>query len=280
MKQLKKLLALLLVLAMVLAMTACGDSDDDGDSKKKGDSRKSQATEEPTEKPNDNQNPTETPTETPTEKPTEAPTPTPTEVPTVEPTLAPGENVSFDKIKGVWKCHLDLDGDKFAEMYDDDSVTMMFDLFKKNGYNPVIKMDFSFDFFSEEEVKVVYSMNGTEMVDAMKKVFSNEDALFSFLAAQTGMDLETIKAYMAMSGMSTEDLLASLKIDEMAEELTESDEKTLSYEVNGNEITLDSDGSLILQYVPSRNTIKLVAKPDAMGSDEMVALFNNKELTR
>ena len=283
MKAFKKVLALLLVLSLVLVMTACGDSDDD-DSSKKGESRKASSSQNDDEKTTPTADPTDEPTPEPTDDPTPAPTADPTSEPTPVPTQIPsgpvsGDPVSYNDIKGVWKCDLNLDASQFGEMYDD-SAAQIFEIFTKFGYSPVIKLHLEINFETEEDAVMTYEMDGSELGKAMKEMFSTEEGLLNFYAAAMGMDADSIKSLLAMSGMSVSDLAAQLDVDELMDELHETDEKDFEYKITNNEIIMSDDAQVTLVYDSSANVLRFKVDPNSSDAAQITAIFGNSVLTR
>lgn len=285
MKAFKKVLALLLVLSLVFVMTACGDSDDDDN--KKGESRKpassSQGKDEdptPTADPTDEPTPVPTDDPTPTAEPTAEPTSEPTPVPTQNPGPVNGDPVSFNDIKGLWKCDLTLDMNQFAEFYDDADTAQVFGIFTDFGYSPVLKLHMELNFENEEDATMSYTMDGSEIGKAMKEMFSTEEGILKFYGSVMGMDAESIKGILAMSGMTVADLAKQLDVDELMGELQQTDEKDFSYEIKDKEIILSDDAEVTLVYDASANVLRFKVNPSSTEADQILAVFGNSVLTR
>lgn len=260
MKAIKKILALMLVLCMVFAMTACG-SDDDDDDDKKGEGRKTEATKE-------------------ADKPTDEPTTEPTATPTAEPTAEPAAPISYDTIKGLWKCDIDLDGETFAEMAGQDEIETIFDIFKNMGYEPKARLHFEVDFMNETTAKITFEMDATSIGEAMKKALATEDGIIQFYAAIAGMDADTIKSMLAKSGMTAADIAASINVDSMMGELKKSESQESAYTINVNVVEI-AEAEVNFEYDKDKNCLMFKILETAVNENPgIAALFKGAALTR
>lgn len=255
MKAIKKILTLMLVLCMVFAMTACGSDDDDDD--KKGESRKTEATKE-------------------ADKPTDEPTAEPTD----EPTSEPAASVSFDTIKGLWKCNIDLDGKTFADMAGQKQIETIFTIFKNMGFDPKAVLHFEVDFMNETTAKITFEMDATSIGEAMKQALSTEDGIIQFYSAMTGQDAENIKAMLAKSGMTAADIAASINVDSMMGNLKQSQSQDAAYKINGNVIEI-AEAEVNFEYDKDKNCLMFKILETAVNENPgLAALFTGAVLTR
>lgn len=256
MKAIKKILTLMLVLCMVFAMTACGGDDDDDDDKK-GESRKTEATKE-------------------ADKPTDEPTAEPTD----EPTSEPAASVSFDTIKGLWKCNIDLDGKTFADMAGQKQIETIFTIFKNMGFDPKAVLHFEVDFMNETTAKITFEMDATSIGEAMKQALSTEDGIIQFYSAMTGQDAENIKAMLAKSGMTAADIAASINVDSMMGNLKQSQSQDATYKINGNVIEI-AEAEVNFEYDKDKSCLMFKIHETAVNENPgLAALFTGAALTR
>ena len=260
MKMFKKLLVLLLVLSMVMALVACGDSDDDD--AKEGSSRKKEKTEQVTKEPTDDPDPTDAPdpTDEPTPEPTAEPTPEPTEAPTPTPTEAPaptsdpnpiGGDITADKLLGQWQGSMTASLKDFMELTGqelDAESQKVFDLMMSSMSNSGIKGDFklelSSDFKDDKNCEVSMHFDGMDFYNGIQKLFATEDGVYTFFGAMLGMDKDSIKALLAMSGESLDDL-----VDEMLESFDPDDfniteTKETQYKIEDNKVKMTGEDAI------------------------------------
>jgi hypothetical protein len=262
MKMFKKLLVLLLVLSMVMALVACGDSDDDGDAKE-GSSRKKEKTEQvtktptddpdPTDEPDPTNEPTPEPTAEPTPEPTAEPTPEPTEAPTPTPTEAPAPIIA-DQLIGKWEGSMTASMKDFMVLADvelgeeeQQYLDLMLSSLKAIGIKDDFKLDLSLEFKDDKNCVVYMKFDGMDFCNGVQKLFATEDGVYSLVGAMVGMDKDTVKAVLEMTGQSIDDYI---DVDEMMEEF-----KAENFDI---EETKDS------QYKIEDNKVKMIGE-DALG---------------
>lgn len=260
MKMFKKLLVLLLVLSMVMALVACGDSDDDD--AKEGSSRKKEKTEQVTKEPTDDPDPTDAPdpTDEPTPEPTAEPTPEPTEAPTPTPTEAPaptsdpnpiGGNITADKLLGQWQGSMTASLKEFMELTGqelDAESQKVFDLMMSSMSNSGIKGDFklelSIDFKDDKNCEVSMHFDGMEFYNGIQKLFATEDGVYTFFGAMLGMDKDSIKALLAMSGESIDDLVDQMLESFDPDDFNVTETKEAQYKIEDNKVKMTGEDAL------------------------------------
>ena len=87
----------------------------------------------------------------------------------------------------------------------------MFDLtlscMNESGIKSDFKLELAIDFKDDKNCEVSMHFDGMEFYNGFQKVLSSEDGIYALLGAITGMDKESIKAVLAMSGQSIDDLI-------------------------------------------------------------------------
>lgn len=292
MKLFKKMLMLLLVLSMVMALVACGDDDDDDDSKE-GSSRKKDKTEQVTKEPTDDPDPTSAPTDEPTPEPTDAPAPTdePVSTPTPTPTEAPAPtdapnpisgDLTTDKLIGTWQGSMTASLKDFmvltGETLDAESQ-QVFDLMMSSMNDAGIKGDFKLDlaieFEDEENCVVTMKFDGMDFYNGIQKLFATEDGVYTFFGAMLGMDKDSIKALLAMSGESIDDL-----VDEMLESFDPDDfnveeTKDAQYKLEGNKVKMTGEDALgYFTYDAAKGGLVIGTDDTSADSQKIVKLLS------
>lgn len=261
MKMFKKLLVLLLVLSMVMALVACGDSDDDDDAKE-GSSRKKEKTEQVTKTPTDDPDPTDEPdpTNEPTPEPTAEPTPEPTAEPT--PTEAPaptdvpnpiGGDITADKLLGQWqgamtaslKDFMELTGKELSEK-DRQIFDLAMSFMNESGIKGDFKLELAIDFKDDKNCEVTMHFDGMEFYNGLQKFFSSEDGIYALYGAYIGVDKESAKALIAMSGLNIDDMIDELReiIDLDPDDFNITETKEAQYKIEDNKVKMTGEDAL------------------------------------
>ncbi|MBO4485154.1 MAG: hypothetical protein J5738_07185 [Lachnospiraceae bacterium] len=288
MKLFKKMLMLLLVLSMVMALVACGDDDDDDDSKE-GSSRKKDKTEQVTKEPTDDPDPTDAPDPTdeptpiPTDEPVSTPTPTPTEAPA--PTDAPNPisgDLTADKLIGTWQGSMTASLKDFmvltGETLDAESQ-QVFDLMMSSMNDAGIKGDFKLDlaieFEDEENCVVTMKFDGMDFYNGIQKLFATEDGVYTFFGAMLGMDKDSIKALLAMSGESIDDLVDEMLGSFDPDDFNIEESKDGQYKIEGNKVKMIGEDALgYFTYDAAKGGLVIGTDDTSSESQNMVKLLS------
>ena len=288
MKLFKKMLMLLLVLSMVMALVACGDDDDDDDSKE-GSSRKKDKTEQVTKEPTDDPDPTDAPDPTdeptpiPTDEPVSTPTPTPTEAPA--PTDAPNPisgDLTADKLIGTWQGSMTASLKDFmvltGETLDAESQ-QVFDLMMSSMNDAGIKGDFKLDlaieFVDEENCVVTMKFDGMDFYNGIQKLFATEDGVYTFFGAMLGMDKDSIKALLAMSGESIDDLVDEMLGSFDPDDFNIEESKDGQYKIEGNKVKMIGEDALgYFTYDAAKGGLVIGTDDTSSESQNMVKLLS------
>ena len=260
MKMFKKLLVLLLVLSMVMALVACGDDDDDDS--KEGSSRKKDKTEQvskeptseadPTSTPDPTDEPTPEPTAEPTQEPTEAPTPTPTQAP--EPTSDPDPisgTITADKLIGTWQGSMTASLKDFMVLTDEEIdaetqqvLDLMLSSMKDAGIKGDFKLELSIEFKDDKNCVVYMKFDGMDFYNGVKKLFSTEDGVLTFFATMSGMDKDALKAALAMTGQSIDDLVDAMMAEFKAENFNVEETQDSQYKIEDGKVKMIGEDAL------------------------------------
>ncbi|MBR5667368.1 MAG: hypothetical protein IKW95_06750 [Lachnospiraceae bacterium] len=292
MKLFKKMLMLLLVLSMVMALVACGDDDDDDDSKE-GSSRKKDKTEQVTKEPTDDPDPTSAPTDEPTPEPTDAPAPTdePVSTPTPTPTEAPAPtdapnpisgDLTTDKLIGTWQGSMTASLKDFmvltGETLDAESQ-QVFDLMMSSMNDAGIKGDFKLDlaieFEDEENCVVTMKFDGMDFYNGIQKLFATEDGVYTFFGAMLGMDKDSIKALLAMSGESIDDLVDDMLGSFDPDDFNVEETKDAQYKLEGNKVKMTGEDALgYFTYDAAKGGLVIGTDDTSADSQKIVKLLS------
>lgn len=292
MKLFKKMLMLLLVLSMVMALVACGDDDDDDDSKE-GSSRKKDKTEQVTKEPTDDPDPTSAPTDEPTPEPTDAPAPTdePVSTPTPTPTEAPAPtdapnpisgDLTTDKLIGTWQGSMTASLKDFmvltGETLDAESQ-QVFDLMMSSMNDAGIKGDFKLDlaieFEDEENCVVTMKFDGMDFYNGIQKLFATEDGVYTFFGAMLGMDKDSIKALLAMSGESIDDLVDQMLESFDPDDFNVEESKDTQYKLEGNKVKMTGEDAIgYFTYDAAKGGLVIGTDDTSADSQKIVKLLS------
>ena len=293
MKLFKKMLVLLLVLSMVMALVACGDDDDDDS--KEGSSRKKDKTEQVTKEPTDDPNPTSAPdpTDEPTPEPTDAPTPTdePVSTPTPTPTEAPeptsdpnpiGGTITSDKLIGTWQGSMTASLKDFmvltGETLDAESQ-QVFDLMMSSmndaGIKGDFKLDLSVEFKDATNCTVSMKFDGMDFYNGIQKLFATEDGVYTFFGAMLGMDKDSIKALLAMSGESIDDLVDQMLESFDPDDFNVEESKDTQYKIEDNKVKMIGEDALgYFTYDEGKGGLVIGTDDTSAESQKMVKLLS------
>ena len=286
MKTMKKLLAFLLVLIMISALTACGDayektekgkSRDAHNSSQQKDPHGDSVTTTPTAEPTNGLkvDPTVEPTVEPTAEPTPELTVSPTPTPTPPLTLPTDKELSYETVAGKWKMETSVSGSEYGAMISDE----MEELFKRvetSNPNSRIKVSMQIEFKTDKTAALSARIDGSEFAETIKAMISTEDGILKFYSALTGMDIETLKGYLAMSGMAASDLIGSMGIEDFLDEMRLDEEEEVTYEIKGNTIYIDEDEEVVLVYDGTKDVLEF----DIKSGDDGAFFYKGKYLTR
>ena len=290
MKLFKKMLMLLLVLSMVMALVACGDDDDDDDSKE-GSSRKKdkteQVTKEPTDYPDptDAPDPTDEPTPIPTVEPVSTPTPTPTPTEAPAPTDAPNPisgDLTADKLIGTWQGSMTASLKDFMVLTGEEldaQSQQVFDLMMSSMNDQGIKGDFKLDlaieFEDEENCVVTMKFDGMDFYNGIQKLFATEDGVYTFFGAMLGMDKDSIKALLAMSGESIDDLVDEMLGSFDPDDFNIEESKDAQYKIEDGKVKMIGEDALgYFTYDAAKGGLVIGTDDTSSESQNMVKLLS------
>ncbi|MBO4669828.1 MAG: hypothetical protein J5648_07690 [Lachnospiraceae bacterium] len=292
MKLFKKMLMLLLVLSMVMALVACGDDDDDDDSKE-GSSRKKDKTEQVTKEPTDDPDPTSAPTDEPTPEPTDAPAPTdePVSTPTPTPTEAPAPtdapnpisgDLTTDKLIGTWQGSMTASLKDFmvltGETLDAESqqvFDLMMSSMNDNGIKGDFKLDLSMEFKDDKNCTVTMKFDGMDFYNGIQKLFATEDGVYTFFGAMLGMDKDSIKALLAMSGESIDDLVDQMLESFDPDDFNVEETKDAQYKLEGNKVKMTGEDAIgYFTYDAAKGGLVIGTDDTSADSQKIVKLLS------